>query len=531
VIYILQVLSGLREIPAGTQHTARGTNSYDYNNEIDILTLNFEYSDFPGSAGLGTDSEQFAVLSVTEANMIWANDDHNQMTWTRTGGPIGGFIGTWGHIDDQKGNTYEITLNPDNSFFVTGHIAQDHGGAGEPSDFDSDGIPDEMDNCREVPNPDQTDGDWDGTGDACDNCPEVTNPDQADFDEDWIGDSCDNCPDVANPDQADSDRDGAGDACDNCPEVANPDQTDVDGDGIGDACDNCLTAPNPDQADSDEDWTGDACDPLLLQNLNYLPIRLAQGPGDKLYVSDVKAGSVFIYDKDLNLVDELRNLHQPLGVAVDDEGNIYVGNNSRDGVEVYGPGGERLYAIDEGAILMPNDLALDQEGNLYVADSLSNTVKVYDSAGQWVRNIGSPGDGVGGLWFPISVTIAYRQNNGEVYVADQGHAKVQVFDLQGNFLRAFGSAVQAFSMDWQGNFVKIQSLAVDGQGRLHVADCYLNRVQILDAETGQYLDSYGSFGTAAGQLNLPLDILITRNGQVAVTNAGNSRVEIIHTVQ
>lgn len=70
----------------------------------------------------------------------------------------------------------------------------------------------------------------------------------------------DNCPDVPNPDQMDSDDDGAGDACDNCPGLANGGQHDLDGDGLGDACDNCTSAPNPDQANGDGDELGDVCD-------------------------------------------------------------------------------------------------------------------------------------------------------------------------------------------------------------------------------------------------------------------------------
>ena len=82
----------------------------------------------------------------------------------------------------------------------------------------------------------------------------------SDSDGDGIPDLLDNCPTISNPNQADGDGDGVGDACDNCPTVANPPQTDSDGDGIGDACDNCSTVANPDQADCDHDGIGDACD-------------------------------------------------------------------------------------------------------------------------------------------------------------------------------------------------------------------------------------------------------------------------------
>ncbi len=57
-----------------------------------------------------------------------------------------------------------------------------------------------------------------------------------DIDADSVPNGLDNCPSVPNPDQADDDADGVGDVCDLCPTVFDPDQEDTDGDGIGDAC-------------------------------------------------------------------------------------------------------------------------------------------------------------------------------------------------------------------------------------------------------------------------------------------------------
>ena len=118
-------------------------------------------------------------------------------------------------------------------------------------DIDSDGIPDDEDNCPDYSNPDQEDNENDGLGDVCD----------SDDDNDAIGDIQDNCPYTPNGyfgtcvrgdmgmlcisdygcgdggfcsmRQEDTDGDGLGDVCD----------PDMDGDGISNNQDDCPFDP------------------------------------------------------------------------------------------------------------------------------------------------------------------------------------------------------------------------------------------------------------------------------------------------
>ncbi|HVP80104.1 MAG TPA: thrombospondin type 3 repeat-containing protein [Thermodesulfobacteriota bacterium] len=171
------------------------------------------------------------------------------------------------------------------------------------ADSDGDGVPDELDNCPYVYNPDQKDTDGDGVGDACDNCPFAYNPDQLDYDGDGVADACDNCPSVPNGplkgtclaskavcnattpcatgdtcvmDQRDTDGNGIGDVCEivvvppGDEATQQPTAKDTDGDGVSDTVDNCPSVANGvaqasipgvgNQLDTDGDGIGDACD-------------------------------------------------------------------------------------------------------------------------------------------------------------------------------------------------------------------------------------------------------------------------------
>jgi hypothetical protein len=263
-----------------------------------------------------------------------------------------------------------------------------------------------------------------------------------------------------------------------------------------------------------------APDPLIVINKNDFPTRLAYGPDGKLFVSDARVGSVFIYDITDALIGEIKGINQPLGVAINSSGNIYVGSNGDDNVKVYNSKGEYINSV--GSVGMPNDMVFDKNENLYVIDSVNNEVKVYDPQGN---------EATFSVDAPIALAIkSYTDGNGqeieELYVAEKKLARISVFDLQGNILRSFGRKVSTFGSFWHGRFVKIQSLAIDNLGRVHALDCYLNKVQILDPQAGTFISSY-PFGDEPDHTILLLDIAIKVDHQTAVTNYGKKQVEII----
>jgi choice-of-anchor B domain-containing protein len=94
------------------------------------------------------------------------------------------FVGCWGVFPHTpSGHVYASNL--DGTLFILQFDSL------LAPDGDDDGIPDAVDNCPLMSNPDQADGDGDDIGDVCDNCPTFPNPDQ-------IG--CPSHGDVANGD-------------------------------------------------------------------------------------------------------------------------------------------------------------------------------------------------------------------------------------------------------------------------------------------------------------------------------------------
>ncbi len=108
-----------------------------------------------------------------------------------------------------------------------------------PVDTDGDGVADAVDNCPQIPNPDQADLDGDGVGDACDS--------------DIDGDGLDNDTEQllgTNPNIADSDGDGLDDGDEVNQYLTDPLKSDSDGDYLEDGDEVNLYGSDPNHDDT-----------------------------------------------------------------------------------------------------------------------------------------------------------------------------------------------------------------------------------------------------------------------------------------
>lgn len=124
----------------------------------------------------------------------------------------------------------------------------------------------------------------------------------------------------------------------------------------------------------------------------------------------------------------------------------------------------------EGEFRFPWDVACE-ERFVYVVDNENHTVHKYTPEGEFVLRFGSKGSLPGQLNWPSSIAIA----GGKLYVTDDNN-RVSVFDCQGNFLEFLANEENPLSPFALKHPLGI---VVDESGKIHVSDCWNNRLLIL----------------------------------------------------
>jgi DNA-binding beta-propeller fold protein YncE len=216
----------------------------------------------------------------------------------------------------------------------------------------------------------------------------------------------------------------------------------------------------------------------------HVPVFVAIDPlTSEVYVTDRPTGSIYIYDRDgayqrtLTLEVPIPGW-QPVGIAFDSAGWLYVTDLSAES--------PRIQVIDRTAnvvrtlgeadkMAFPNGLAVDAAGRVYVADSNNGRLLVFGVDGSVIAQVGR-GAGEGNLGLPRGIAV---DSSGRVFVGDATGQGVFVFRVPDDtsrrleYLGFFGGEGVA-----DGRFSYPNGVAVDGRGRVYVADTVNDRVQM-----------------------------------------------------
>jgi sugar lactone lactonase YvrE len=197
----------------------------------------------------------------------------------------------------------------------------------------------------------------------------------------------------------------------------------------------------------------------------------------------------------------------PLGVAVDDAGNLFVADTHNSTVkEILAAGGYTTVNTLGSGFLYPYGLALDGAGNVFVADTLNSEVKEILAAGGYttVNILGS------GFDAPDGVAV---DGSGNVYVADTVNKAVKEILAVGGY-----AAVKTLG----SGFDEPVGVAVDGGGNVLVADASDNAVKEILAAGG-----YTTVNVLGSGFNSPTGVAVDASGNVVVGDLGNNAVKQI----
>jgi len=256
------------------------------------------------------------------------------------------------------------------------------------------------------------------------------------------------------------------------------------------------------------------------------PVGVTIDDSGNVYVADYQNSQVLKetpsaggYSQTVIANTATNGLDYPFGIAVDGGGNVYIAdyNNNRVLKETLSAGSYTQSVVADSAInglSYPEAVAVDGSGNVYIADGSSRVLKETLSAGGYAQSIVASAAN-NGLETPQGVAV---DGSGNVYIADSGSSLVLKETLSA------GSYIQSIVASAANNGLETpQGVAVDGNGNVYITDSGNSQVLKETLLAGSYIQSVLA-NSASNRLYVPYGVAIDKSGNVYVADWGNSRV-------
>ncbi len=259
-----------------------------------------------------------------------------------------------------------------------------------------------------------------------------------------------------------------------------------------------------------------------LDNPGFIAIDATQ-----VLVTEPRSGRVVRYDHSGVMLGEWLEPLGPAGIAIHPDGRIVVSRSKDADVGVYDASFGFLHLLSNGSVnfVKPTDLTIDDTtGRLYVVDSGADRIYAFNPDESLALIVGIRGDRYGEFKYPSA--IAVDGANDRMYIADQDNFRIQVFSRAGVFLFSFGYRIKylpgGISEGWMP---RITGLAVDNNGIIYAVDALMGTLRAFDP-SGAELALMASHGVNAGDLQSPTDVAVDGAGRIFVANSNVGSVEL-----
>lgn len=258
-------------------------------------------------------------------------------------------------------------------------------------------------------------------------------------------------------------------------------------------------------------------------NVLQRPQAVVADNQERIFVTDVSRAAVFVFDKpagELKIWDHavgLRRFVAPIGIALADNGGVWVADAELQIVAHLDKDGNPLAPIGAGVVQRPTGLARDPATDLiYVADTYAHDIKVFRTDGRLEKIIGERGEAPGEFNFPTHLSIA----GGKLYVTDTMNNRVQIFPLTGGEPQIVGQRGLYF-----GNLVRPKGVAADSENNIYIVESYYDNLLIFN-DLGEFLMPIGGVGQSTGKFYLPSGVWVDSFDRVFVADTFNGRITI-----
>lgn len=252
---------------------------------------------------------------------------------------------------------------------------------------------------------------------------------------------------------------------------------------------------------------------------------------NELYVVDGRS-RIMIYTSDLfplYIMNSEYGIESPHGLALDDEGNLYVAQsasngNSRNRISVYKSCLKKDHDIYiegfEGAeTFLPYRLAIDRRGNIFVSSSHYPGVLVLNNQGTLIDILAPEEKGK-----KVTLTNVTIDKEDHIYLVSEDAGRVYIYDSNRKIIGSFGEKGGS-----TGKLSRPRAVAIDpSNGNMFIVDYMRHAITIYSAG-GSFIQEFGGLGWGTGWFQHPNDVAVDSQGRLFVSDLFNHRVQIFKT--